>query len=162
MLLFSCQVVSDSLSPCGLQHTRLLCPSLSPEICPNLCLSNYLILCHPPLLLLPSIFPSIRDFFHWVGSSHQVAKAYSISPTNEYSGLIFFRIDCLISLLSKGLSRAFSSTTIQKHQFRGTQLFLWSNSHNCTWLLEKSYLWLYRPLSAKWYLCFLICCLCLS
>ena len=79
-----------------------------------------------------------QGLFQWVSFSHQVAKAYSISPTNEYSGLIFFRIDCLISLLSKGLSRAFSSTTTQKHQLFGTRLSLWSNSHICTWLLEKS------------------------
>ena len=61
----------------------------------------------------------------------------SISPYNEYSELISFRINWLISLLSKGLSRVFSSTTVQKHQFFGTQPFLWSNSHICIWLLEK-------------------------
>ena len=64
-----------------------------------------------------------------------------------------------ISLLSKGLSRVLSSTTTQKHQFYGTQLSLWSNSHIRTWLLEKLKIWLNGPLSAKWYLCFLICCL---
>ena len=64
----------------------------------------------------------------------------------------------LISLLSKGLSRVFSSTTIQKHPFFSAQPSLWSTSHICTWLLEKSWLWLYRPLSAKWCLCFWICC----
>ena len=68
----------------------------------------------------------------------------------------------LISLLSKGLSKVFSSTTIQKHQFFGTQLSLWFNSHICTWLLEQPLLWLYGPLLAKGYLCFLICCLDLS
>ena len=47
----------------------------------------------------------------------------SISPSNEYSGLISFKVDCLISLLSKGLSRVFSNTTVQKHQFFGSQLF---------------------------------------
>ena len=55
----------------------------------------------------------------------------------------------LISLQSKELSRAFSSTTVQKHQFFGFQLSLWSNSHICTWLLEKPYLWLDGPLLAK-------------
>ena len=54
-----------------------------------------------------------------------------------------------MSLLSKGLSRVSSSTTVQKHQFFGTQSSLWSNSHICAWLLEKSELWLYRTLSAK-------------
>ena len=55
----------------------------------------------------------------------------------------------LISLLSKGLSRVFSSATIQKHQFFGTRPSLWSKSHTQTWLLEKPLLWLYRPLSGK-------------
>ena len=58
---------------------------------------------------------------------------FSISPSNEYSGLISFRI----SLQSKGLSRVFSNTTVQKHQFFGAQLSLWSNSHIHTWLLEN-------------------------
>ena len=54
-----------------------------------------------------------------------------------------------ISLLSKGLSRVFSNTTVQKHQFFGTQLSLWSNSNIHTWLLEKPQLWLNGPLSAS-------------
>ena len=74
-----------------------------------------------PLPLLPSIFPSIRVF-----SNESVLRIrwpkywsfnFSISPSHEYSGLISFRIDCLISLQSKGLSRIFSNTTVQKHQF---------------------------------------------
>ena len=68
----------------------------------------------------------------------------------------------LISLLSKGLSRVFSSTTVWKHQFFSAQPSLWSNSHIHTWLLEKPQLWLYRLLTAKWYLCFLIHCQSLS
>ena len=60
----------------------------------------------------------------------------------------------LISLLSKGLSRVFSSTIVQKHQFFGIQASLWSNSHIRTWLLEKPQLWPYGPWSAKWCLCF--------
>ena len=68
----------------------------------------------------------------------------------------------LISLQFKGLSRVFSSTTIWKHQFFSTQPSLWSESHIHTWLLEKPQLWLYRSLSAKWCLCFLMCCLGLS
>ena len=78
--------------------------------------SNHLILCCP-LLLLPSIFPSIRVFsnesvlhIRWPKYSR---FSFSISPSSEYSGLISFRI----SLLSKGLSRVFSNTTVQKHQF---------------------------------------------
>ena len=53
----------------------------------------------------------------------------SISPSNEYSGLISFRMDWLDLLQSKGLSRVFSNTTVQKHQFFGPQFSLWSNSH---------------------------------
>ena len=90
-------------------------------------ISNHLILCHP-LLLLPSIFPNIRVF-----SSESVlcirwpkywSFNFSSSSSNEYSGLISFRMDWLDLLVSKGLSRAFSYTTVQKHQFFGTQLSL--------------------------------------
>ena len=94
--------------------------------------SNHLILCHP-LLLLPSIFPSIRVFSNELALSTRWPKnwsfSFSISPSNEYSALISFELTGLISLLSKRLSRVFSSTTIQKHQFFGTQPSLWSNSH---------------------------------
>ena len=102
--------------------------------------SNHLILCHP-LLLLPLIFPSIRVF-----SSESVLGImwpkywsfnFSISPSNEYSELISFRIDCFDLLQSKGLSRIFFNTTVQKHQFFGALLSLLSNSHIHTWLLEK-------------------------
>ena len=54
---------------------------------------------------------------------------FSISPSNEYSGLISFRMDCWISLQSKGLSRVFSGTTVQKHQFFGARPSLWYSSH---------------------------------
>ena len=89
--------------------------------------SNHLILCHP-LLLLPSIFFSIRVFssesalcIRW---PNYWSFSFSISPSSEYSGLISFGLTSLISLLSKGLLRAFSSTTFQKHQFFGAQLVL--------------------------------------
>ena len=102
--------------------------------------SNHLILCCP-LLLSPSIFPSIR-----VSSNESVLcirwpKCWSfvISPSIEYSGLIPLGLTGWISLLSKGLSRAFSSTMVQKHQFFGTQPSLWSSSYICTWLLEKNH-----------------------
>ena len=92
--------------------------------------SHYLILCCP-LLLLPSIFPRIKVFsyesaFHirWPGD-----WSFSNSSSSEYSGLISFRMTDLISLKSKGLSRVFSSSTILKHQFFGTQPSLWFNSH---------------------------------
>ena len=87
--------------------------------------SNYLILCHP-LLLLPSIFPSIRVFFSELNLRIRWPKywsfSFSISPSNEYSGLISLGLTGLISLQSKGLSRVFSNTAIQ-NQFFSTQLF---------------------------------------
>ena len=97
--------------------------------------SNQLILCHP-LLLLPSILPSI-----WVFLNESVLPirwpkcwsfSFSINPSNEYSGLISFRMDWLDLLAARGLSRVFSSTTIQKYQFFGAQPSLQSNSYICT------------------------------
>ena len=89
--------------------------------------SNHLILCHP-LLLLPSIFTSIRVFTNESVLPSRWPKyqsfSFNISPSNEYSGLISFRMDGWISLQSKELSRVFSNTTIQKHQFFGAQLSL--------------------------------------
>ena len=94
--------------------------------------SNHLILCHP-FLLLPSVFPSIRVFSSELAVCIRWPKdwsfSFSISPSNEYSRLFPLGLTGLISLLSKGLSKAFSSTTIQKHQFFGTQPSFWSNSH---------------------------------
>ena len=119
-------------------------------------LSNDLILCWL-LLLLPSIFPRIRVFSNELGLhiTWPKYKSFSIHPSNENSGLISFWIDWFDLLQSKGLSKVFSST-VQKHQFFGTQRFLWSSSHIRNWLLENPQLWLYRPLCAKWCLCFLI------
>ena len=69
-----------------------------------------------------------QDLFQGVCSSHQVAKVlgfqFSMSPPNEYSGLTSFRMDCWMSLLSKGLSRVLSNTTVKKHQFFSTQVAL--------------------------------------
>ena len=93
--------------------------------------SNHHILCLP-LLLLPSILPSIRVFssesalhIRW---PNYWSFSFNISPSNEHPGLISFRIDW-ISLQSKGLSRVFSNTTVQKHQFFGAQPSSQSNSH---------------------------------
>ena len=102
--------------------------------------SNHLIHCCP-LLLLPSIFSSIRVFsselvFH-IRWPNYWSFSFSISPCNEYSGLISLGLTGLISLQSKGFSRVFSNTTIRKHQFFSAQPSLWSNSYIHTWLLEK-------------------------
>ena len=89
--------------------------------------SNHLILCHP-LLLLPSIFPSIR-----IVSNESVLRirwpkycsfSFSISLSNEYSGLISFRMVCLDLLAVQGTLKSFINTAVQKHQFFGTQLSL--------------------------------------
>ena len=102
--------------------------------------SNHLILCCP-LFLLPLIFPSSRVFsnksvFH-IRWSKYWKFSFSISPSKEYSGWFSLGLTSLISLLSKEPSKVFSSTAVQKHQFFSAQLFLWSNSHISTWLLEK-------------------------
>ena len=101
---------------------------------------NHLILCLP-LLLLPSIFPNIRVFpresvlcIKW---SKYWSFSFSISPSNEYSGLISFRMDWLDLLAVEGTLRVFSNSMVQKHQFFSTQPSLWSNSHIHTRLLEK-------------------------
>ena len=104
MVQFSRSVMSDHLWPHELQHARPPCPSPALRACSNSCPlnmvmpSNHLILCHP-LLYLPSIFPSIRVFsnesvlhIRWL---KYWSFNFSISPSNEYSGLISFRIDWL-------------------------------------------------------------------
>ena len=95
--------------------------------------SNHLIL-WPPLLILPSVFPSIRVFSNASALHIRWPKYWSsasVLPIN-IQGWLPLGLTGLISLLSKGLSRVFSSTTIWKHQFFGTQPSLWSNSHICT------------------------------
>ena len=104
---------------------------------------NYFILCHP-LLPLPSVFPSIRIFSNESVLPIKWPKywSFSISLSNEYSGLFSFRIDWFDLAIS-------SNTTVQNHQFYSAQLSLWSNSHIYTWLLEKPQLWLDRHLLTK-------------
>ena len=102
--------------------------------------SNHLILCRP-LLLLPSIFPSIRVFpMSWLfaigGQSIGTSASASVLPMNTHDSSPLGRTGW-ISLQSQGLSRVFSNTTLQKHQFFGAQLSSQSNSHIHTWLLEK-------------------------
>ena len=105
--------------------------------------SSHLILCHP-LLLLPPIPPNIRVFSNESTLGMRWPKywsfSFSIIPSKEIPG---------ISLQSKGPSRVFSNTTVQKHQFFGIQLSSQSNSHIRTWPLEKPQPWLDGPLLAK-------------
>ena len=141
----------------GLQHARPPCPSPTPGVCSNSCPSSSdaiqpSILCSP-LLLLPSIFPNIRAFSNESALCIRWPKywrfSFNISPSNEYSGLISFRMDWMDLLAVKGLSRVFSNTTVQKYQFFGAQLSLWLYSHIHTWLLGKPQPWLDGPLLAK-------------
>ena len=134
---FSRSVISDSATPwtaacqASLSITNSW-SSLKLTSIESVMPSSHLILCHP-LLLLPSIFPSIRVFskesvlcIRWPKYG---SFSFSISPSSEYSGLISFRMDWLVLLEVQGLSRVFSNTTVQKHQFFGAQLSLKSNSH---------------------------------
>ena len=111
---------------------------------------NHLDLYHP-LLLLASVFASIRVFSNELALHIRWPKYWSFSfiiiPSNEYSGLSSFRMDWFDLLQSKGLSRVYSNTIVQKHQFFSTQLTLESNSHIHTWLLE---ILVYRPLNKLW------------
>ena len=103
--------------------------------------SKHLILCHSPLLS-PSIFPSIKIFSNESALRIRWPKywsfSFNISPSNEHPGLISFRMDWLYLFGVQGTARVLSTITVQKHQFFGTQLSLWSNSHIHTRLLQKS------------------------
>ena len=158
MLLFSRSVVSDSLRPRGLQHARLPCPSLSPRVCSNSCpLSQW---CHPnisssvtPFSSCLQSFPTSGSFptsrlFASGGQSTGASVSTSVLPMSIQDWLPLGLTD-RISLQSKGLSRVFFNTTVQKRQFCSAQLSLYSNSHICTWLVEKPWLWLYEPLWAS-------------
>ena len=134
-----------TLWPHGLQHTRPPCPSANSQSLLKLMSiemvvpSNYLILCRP-LLLLPSIFPSIRVFssesvLHIRGPKFAISASASIFSMNIQDWFPLW-LTSWISLQSKGLSRVFSNTTVQKQKFFSAQPSLWSNSHIHTWLLE--------------------------
>ena len=127
VLLCSHLVVSDSLWPHGLQHARLPCPSPSPRVCSNShALSRW---CHPtisssvvPLLLLPSTFPNMRVFSNESALCIRWPKywsfSFSISPSNEYSGLISFRIDWCDLLAVQGTLKSF----LQQHSLKASIL----------------------------------------
>ena len=140
-------IMSNSLWPHGLQHAKLPCPSPTPGACSSSCPSNQW--CHPTISssVIPLSFclQSLRglgsflmsQFFTSDGQSIGASTSASVLPINPQDWLPL-RLTGLISLQSKGLSRVFSNTTVQKHQFFGTQLSLWYNSHIHTWILEKS------------------------
>ena len=157
-----------TLQPHGLQHTRPSYPSPAPGVYSNSCpLSQW---CHPtisssvvPFSSCLQSFPASgsflrSQFFTSGGQRIGVSGSASVLPMNIQVWLPLGWTGW-ISLQSKGLSRVFSNTTVQKHQFFGAQLSLESNSYIHTWPLEKQQLWLDGPLSAKQCLCFLIYCL---
>ena len=143
---FSHSVVSDSLWTHELQHARSPCPSPIPGVDPNSypwsrwchpAISSYVIPCSS----CPQSFPASESFqmsqlFTWGGQSIGVSASASVLPMNTQD-LSPLGWTGWISLQSKGLSRVFSNTTVQKHQFVNTQLSSQSNSHIHTWLLEK-------------------------
>ena len=144
---FSHSVMSNSLWPHELQHAKLLCPSPTPGVYSNSCPSSRW--CHPaisssvvPFSSCSQSLPASESFsmsqlFTWGGQSIRVSALASVLPINtqdwsllEWTGWI--------SLQSKRLSRVFSNTTVQRHQFFGTQLSSQSNSHIHTWPLEET------------------------
>ena len=140
---FSLSVVSDSLQPHELQHTRPPCPSQTFRVHPNLCTesvmtSSHLILCRP-LLLLPQIPSRIRVFSNESTLRMRWPKywsfSFSISPSKEFPGLISFRMDCLDLLAVQVTLRSL----LQHHSSKASILWLpsQSNSHVHTGLLEK-------------------------
>ena len=143
---FSHSVVSNSLRPHELQHPRPPCPSPTPGVYPNPCPLSWW--CHPTIssFVVPfgsclQSFPAsgsfpVCQFFASGGQIIGVSASTSVLPMNTQDWSPLGWTDW-ISLKSKGLSRVFSNTTVQKHQFFGTQLSLWYNSHIHIWLLEK-------------------------
>ena len=143
---FCCSLVSDSLQPHELQHARPPCPSPTPEVHSNSrSLSRW---CHTaisssvvPFSSCPQSLPASESFpmsklFAWGGQSTGASALASFLPKNtqEWSPLEW---TCWISLQSKGLSKVFSNTTVQKHQFFGAQLSSQSNPHIHTWLTDQ-------------------------
>ena len=159
MIQFSSVAQScPTLRPHRLQHARPPCPSPTPGVYSNSCPLSWW--CHPTISSSVIPFSSrlqsspasgsfpMSQLFTSGGQSIGVSASASVLPMNtqDRSPLGWTG---WTSLQSKGLSRVFSNTTVQKHQFFGAQLSLWSNSHIHTWLLEKPYPWQDGPLLAK-------------
>ena len=152
---FSHLVMSNFLRP---PWTEALHASLSFTISQSLhrlvsvesvMLSNHLILCHP-LLLLPSIFPSIRVFSNELAFCIRWPKywscSFSISPSNEYSGLISFRVNWFELLTVQGTLKSLLQHYNSKASILRSSAFFTVQLLHCTWQLEKPQLWLYRHL----------------
>ena len=163
--------MSYSLRPCGLQHARLPCPSLSPGVCSSSC--PLIWWCHPaiscsvvPFFSLPSVFLTISVFSGESGLSSSWLNywsfSFSISPSNEYSGLISFRMDRLDLLAVQGTLKSL----LQHHNWKAS--VVWCSAFL---MIQLSYPYMttgktialtLRPLSAEWCSCFLVCYLGLS
>ena len=141
--------MSNSLQPHGLQHTRLPCPSLSPRVCSNSCPLSWW--CHPTISSSVITFSSHLQSFPASGSfpmsqlftsrGQSIGASVSVLLVNIQDWFPL-GLTGLIPFQSKWLSRVFSNTTVQKHQFFSAQPSLWSSSHIHRWLLEKPQLWL--------------------
>ena len=143
---FSHSVMSYSLRPHWLQHARLPSPSTTPRAFSNSCPSSQWFHLTISTSVVPfssclQSFPASGSFprSQFFTSGIGVSASASVLPMNTQDWSPWGWTGC-ISLQSKGLSRVFSNATDQKHQFFGTQLSLWSNSHIHTWLLEKPWL----------------------
>ena len=135
----------DSLWPHELEHARPPCPSPTPVVHPNSCPSSWW--CYPaisssvvPFFSCPQSFPASESYQMsqlFASGDQSTGATASVLPIN-IQGWFPLGLTGLISLLSKGLLRVFSSTTDQKYQFFSAQSSSWSNSHICTWLMESN------------------------
>ena len=162
------QSVSDCLRPHGLQYDRLLCPSLSPGVCSN---SRQLSLwCHPTISSSVTLFSSCLQPFpasgsspvSWLfasgGQSIRASASASVLPMN-IKGWFPLGLTSLFYLLPKTPRHSQESSPAPQFKIINSMAFslLYGPALTFIWLLEKPYLWLWRPLLAKWCLCFLIC-----
>ena len=151
--------MSNSLRPHGLQHIRPPCPSPSPRVCPSSCSLHQW--CHTVISSSDALFTYCTQSFPASGTfpmsqlfesddQNIGASASAWVLTMSIQGWFPLRLAGLISLLSKGLSGIFSSTTVWRHQFFGALPSLQFSSHNRTWPLERPLLWPYEPLAAEY------------
>ena len=159
-------------NPHELQHSRLPYPSPTPRAYSNSCplVSDAIQPPNPLSSPSPATFNLFQHqgLFNEMGLFNEIClhiwwpKYWSFRfSISSFSSQNWFPLGLtgLMSMQSKGLSRVFPNTTVQMHQFFSAQLSLWSSTHIRIWLLEKPLLWLDGPLSGKWWLCFLKCCL---
>ena len=159
---FSRSVVSDSLQPHGLLHARLPCPSPAPRAYSNSCPSSQW--CH--LIISSAAVPSSSCLQSFLSSGSKESVLwirwpeywnFSISPSNEYLGLISFRIDWLDLLAVQGTLKSFLQHHSSKTSILQRSVFFMAQLSHPYMTTGKTELWLNRPLLAKWCLCFLIC-----